>query len=320
MPGGSLSGNVLLPGSGVITGQADLLFTAVGHGDVLGNGTAEAIFQYSPDGPDAQTAIYYKSAGDIGHGFGVVAAAMPAGWQVVGVGDINGDGVADVVLEDTKPGDQFAGLALYADMKTTDASYAAAIANPHSAPSPATTWGLITFATVDTPAEWVVKGVGDVNGDGFADVIYQDTANGQTIYADAVHGTAAPVIASSALDASWVAKAVGDINGDGLAEVVYEQAATGTIIYAAHNTDGSFSLHPLASNLIDFDVRTIADVNNDGYGDVMMQYTGDAKLGAANLAGAVVYIDMGPTLHNGGAATLGLVSQSVGIGHDYVLV
>src|SRR5262249_20066742 len=77
------------------------------------------------------------------------------------------------------------------------------------------------FASGNLSPSWIVGGHGDVNGDGFADVVLQNAASG-TITVAAEHGTATPTWIGVGSTPGWTVRGVGDINGDSFADIVLQ--------------------------------------------------------------------------------------------------
>jgi FG-GAP-like repeat len=81
---------------------------------------------------------------------------MPTTWTVVGVGDFNGDGKADLLWRDNL------GNTSIWFMNGTAVASSAAVGN--------------------IPINWSVVGTGDFNGDGKCDIVWRDTAGDTSIW------------------------------------------------------------------------------------------------------------------------------------------
>jgi hypothetical protein len=200
---------------------------------------------------------------------------------VATAGDVNGDGYADVIV----------GSIYY------DNGQGGAFAYHGSAAGLATTAGW-TAESNQANANFgvLVATAGDVNGDGFADVIVGAWRydNGQTDEggAFAYHGSAAGLLASPA----WTAESdqegayfgisvatAGDVNGDGYADVIvgahrYDNGQTDEGgAFAYHGSAAGLSTNPAwtaesnqAGAFFGDSVATAGDVNGDGYADVIV--------------------------------------------------
>jgi hypothetical protein len=184
------------------------------------------------------------------------------GHQVSGAGDINNDGFADVIigapngtLQYQHDGYVHVFTGLPTGLSTTPAWTASGLRSGHRLGDS-------------------VAGAGDVNGDGYADVII--SALGQPAYAAVYTGSAAglsstPILLDD-LDAHWVTNVstAGDLNSDGfsdLAVVRYDDFGKRVIYYY-----GSAGGPVRAENWIvagEF-ATTAGDVNGDGFDDLIL--------------------------------------------------
>lgn len=269
------------------------------------------------------------------------------GIAVASVGDVNGDGFADFLIG--APGaDQAKGAAyLYfgsavpsaADWNAGDSAARMELVSPDG---PRATFGRVI-------------GLGDVNGDGYADFLIADSPFGGIQPLHVYLGSAAPaaeswngIAASQRIDLS-IPDAVGtgiesvtglgDVNGDGYADFA---AATGGQDFRegkVHVYLGSSAVGPVgwngdgASRRIDiaspdgpeghfFWVAAAGDVNGDGYTDLVVGASGvDMGVGAAHVylgaadpgaawRGAAARIDL--TSPDAGATSFGTVVASAG--------
>jgi hypothetical protein len=181
-------------------------------GDFNGDGRQDVAIHNSGTG----VVYVYVTAASIPDGAGVnVNAAesaalttLPAGAVVMGVGDFNGDGRADVLVQDAS-GNL---VALVSDAGVTPG-------NPVGLD--ATKTGFIT----NPPAGWSVLSVADADGDGNADVYVGHTDGSVYTYITILNaGTpnANPAASGAPVSApaGWTINTVGDMNGDGRSDMV----------------------------------------------------------------------------------------------------
>jgi hypothetical protein len=95
---------------------------------------------------------------------------------------------------------------------------------------------------------WSAEATGDVNGDGFTDVIYYNTATGQVIYANLAGGSNSGFGAIAGGLIGWDVRSAGDWNNDGYDDVIIQNTSNGQTVIATL-VDGVFT---------GFDVATFA--------------------------------------------------------------
>jgi hypothetical protein len=83
-----------------------------------------------------------------------------------------------------------------------------------------------------TDPNWVIAGAGDVNGDGTADLVWQNKANrmlgvwlldGEAVIGQG--GLSIPAVSSL----NWKIHGVGDVSGDGKADLLWQNESTGEL-------------------------------------------------------------------------------------------
>ena len=227
------------------------------------------------------------------------------GWSVAGAGDVNGDGYADVIVG-----------AYGAATTTNDAAtyngraylYLGSSAGLASTPSTL----LTNPNTTDTNDNfgYSVAGAGDVNGDGYADVIVgaynaatannaAATGNGRAyLYLGSSAGLTTtpsatltdPNTTSTGDNFGISVAGAGDVNGDGYGDVLIGASGAATTANMAANSNGRTYLYlggsaglastastvlinPNTTSTNDNFGRSVAgagDVNGDGYADVLV--------------------------------------------------
>lgn len=264
---------------------------AAGAGDVNGDGFHDIIigaFTYDNGGSDEGRAwLYYGSATGI--------SSTPAwscegdqdhawlGGSVAGAGDVNGDGFADIIVGaygyDVPPSDVDAGEALL-------------FLGSESGLTPLPSRSL-PGTQANARFAYAVAGAGDINGDGFADIIIgaQFHDAGQTdegkafLYFGSGEGLL-PAAAWSGESDQELARygnsvaGAGDINGDGFGDIIVG-ASNYTLddthegmAYAYYGAASGLSAEPAwenacmqASAQYGYSLAGAGDINGDGYDD-----------------------------------------------------
>jgi hypothetical protein len=297
-------------------------------GDVNGDGYSDVVVgAYGYDSDRGKVFVYHGGPG----GPGTVAAWTAEGeftgdfygYAVATAGDVNGDGYSDVIVGS------------YYYLATGTASVY--LGGPDGFTPWVRDW-LVMGEGTDDLFGYAVAAAGDVNGDGYSDVIVG--AHGFTSYTGKTYlylGGAGELAATS----SWTAEGettsnyfgysvatAGDVNGDGYSDVV-----VGAYGYAGFN--GKAYLYPGGSSglstspswtaegqsggeLFGYSVATAGDVNGDGYSDLIVgargftTNTGKAYLYQGGLSG----LSTNPSWSAEGEATSNHFGTSVATAGD----
>ena len=292
---GSATGLAVSPAWSVESNQeyANFGYSVATAGDVNGDGFDDMLvgIPYYHNGEEYvnATCLYLGSAQDIGNDCAWFKEGNQTGFygryaQIATAGDVNGDGYADVIIGEPVNAESTDGMAyLYLGSATGLAG------------SPA--WSVEGNQVGDR--FWFggsVSTAGDVNNDGFDDVIVgasrysngEDEEGAVFVYlgsADGLSRAAFWMEESDQAGAGFGASAstAGDVNGDGFSDVivgapwyvvgeietgaafVYRGSTSGLAVSPAWSAEGNQENARFGTS-----VSTAGDVNNDGYNDIIV--------------------------------------------------
>ena len=270
-------------------------------GDVNGDGYSDVIvgaYLNDAGGADAGRAYIYFGGASMNNTADVTLTGAAAGdwfgWSVFTADDVNGDGYSDVIVG-----------AYFNDAGGLNAGSAYIYFG-----------GVIMNNTADVTLTGAaesdyfgnsVSTAGDVNGDGYSDVIvgaYFNDAGGinagraYIYFGDETMDNIADVTLTGAATLelfSWSVSTAGDVNGDGYVDVIvgaYGSGAGRAYLYtnSLTGTDipDEFFTGAAASDFLGYSVSTAGDVNGDGYSDVIVGAFG-TDAGGTNAGSAYIY-------------------------------
>ncbi len=258
-----------------------------GGGDVNGDGYGDIVA--TDDGAGGNGYVFYGTADGIETGAGSHLTGVYNGQSsevAIGfAGDVNGDGYDDVIA-----------VAEYAGEVYVWAGSPDGIVDEP-------TWTLPETATSTDPDQLAsAAGAGDVNGDGYADIIVGSARSGSPGSASVFLGSAEGPREESAvlLTASEPVSddlfgdhvgAAGDVNGDGFGDVIVGAETPYTaVLYgsAAGVVPSTMTLLATARRGVAGEVHGVRDINGDGYDDVLVGISGWVDDdGSTNLTGEV---------------------------------
>ncbi|MCK6613760.1 MAG: FG-GAP-like repeat-containing protein [Ignavibacteriaceae bacterium] len=261
-------------------------------GDVNGDGYSDVIvganYFDNVESNEGRAFVYYGSASGLSATANWTAESNQNqalfGYSVSTAGDINGDGYSDVIVG-----------AYFYDNGETDEGGSFVYQGSANGLSATANWSAESNQA-SAFLGYSVSTAGDVNGDGYSDVIvgghYYDNAQTDEGRAYVYHGSASGLATTS----NWTAESnqinaylgisvstAGDVNGDGYSDVivgangydggeydegrvfVYHGSASGLSASANWTAEGDQDYARFGSS-----VSTAGDVNGDGYGDVIV--------------------------------------------------
>ena len=292
-----------------------------GAGDVDGDGLPDLLVGSAyQDGADTNAGVAYivtatpsgsASLGSVATPLWGVAAEDYAGESVAGAGDVNGDGYDDFLVG-----------ARGTDGVDSSAGSAYLVLGPVSAEASLATAAELTGVARGDYAGWAVGGAGDVDGDGYDDVLVGAVAedSGGTS-AGAAYLMLGPVTAgslstadltltgaSSGDKAGWSVDSAGDTDGDGLDDIIVgapyndgvdtDTGAAYVLLGSSVATSGGTASISTADatlegqswdELAGWAVAGAGDVDGDGHDDVLVGAPGESTVGSEAGAAYLLY-------------------------------
>lgn len=191
-----------LAGSGATVALADRNWQAVGVGDFNGDGKADILWRHAGTGANS---IWLMDGLTRLSGSGSTTAIADLNWRVMGVGDFDGDGRADILWRHLGSGNNSLWIM---DGLTKTAS---------SGP---------TVALADL--RWKIAGTADFNGDGKSDILWRNTADGRnSLWLMSGLTRQSSTALQAVTDLNFKVAGVGDFNGDGRADIFWRHAVSG---------------------------------------------------------------------------------------------
>lgn len=189
------------------------------------------------------------------------ATVVPAGWQVIGTGDFNGDHKTDVLFRNQN------GLVTDWLIGPPDSTLADVGPDAPFVPN--------AGATSAVPLSWHVLGVDDFNGDGRDDLLWRNDSGVITDWLSTNTGTFTSnwAYASFSVPVEWKVAATGDFNGDGKADIFW-QDTNGAVVTWLGNGNGGFSAdwaHAAMAVGSEWHVVANGDYNGDNRDDLLWQ-------------------------------------------------
>jgi hypothetical protein len=250
--GGAFAGNIAKVN--ILTGPE---WHAVGTGDFNGDGAVDILWQH--DNGTVRDWLGQADGSFVGNIDKVNILTGPE-WHVVGTGDFNGDGRADILWQhDNGTVRDWLGQA--------DGSFV----------------GNIDKVNILTGPEWHAVGTGDFNGDGLADVLWQHDNGTVRDWLGQADGSFVGNIDKVNINtgAEWHVVGTGDFNGDGLSDVLWRHD-NGTVREWLGQSDGSFKGNIDHVNFVpnaDWHIVGIGDYDGDVIDDLLWQTNDGTVIG-----------------------------------------
>jgi hypothetical protein len=224
------------------------LFTGPLFPDFNGDGSTDLLLQNAASGV---IAAWFMNGT---HWLGGVyfSQSPPLDYALVGTGDFRGDGEIALVLQNRR-------------------TYQIALWYTGGADHAVITGG--DYVNVTPQTGWKVVGVGDFNGDGRSDLVFQNQSTNQV----ALWFMSGPVYQGGVLlpfipPIEWKIAGIGDINGDGSPDLICQNQATGQIaLWYMNGTTYIGGAVMTTVPVSGWKVVGVGDYNGDGFADLLFQ-------------------------------------------------
>ena len=240
------------------------------QGDMDGDGRADLLWQNTSNGA---LAIWTMNGATVSSTQMLSASVADLAWRVVGSGDLDGDGFADIVWQHDGDGAVAAWF-----MRGTQLLYGRYLSIPQVA---------------DT--NWRIRGVADLNGDGYADVVWQHQTQGWLAvwFLSGAQVIGTEYLTINQVDPVWKIVGAGDTDGDGIPEIIFQHQTQGWLASWTINgtTVSNARLLSVAQmSDLNWQIHGVGDVNGDGHADLIWQNVVSGGLGVWFLNGSTVTI------------------------------
>ncbi len=226
--------------------------TYSGVGDFNNDGREDILFRLN-SGANQQIEVLTNALSGGNAIERTVVSGIEEWWETQGIGDMNGDGNADLLFRNANTGD-----IVQWNLDGGELISSAYLGNP------GTTWDITGFHDFDgngtddilfrnnitgdvvqwaTFAEgitgsifgnvgnnWELQGVGDFNGDGREDLLWKNVETNMVVDWLMDGSTSSGQLLTESLDSTKTFQGIGDYNGDGKADVVWRDSATSDVV------------------------------------------------------------------------------------------
>jgi hypothetical protein len=128
------------------------------------------------------------------------------------------------------------------------------------------------------PHDWRPVGVGDFNGDGQTDLLFQSQRDGSLQFWELNNGQLQGVQSLGVVPPDWQVRATADLGGKkGITDLILRNIQTGELQAWLLDGSGGHTAVPLGTLSLDWAVEGVADVNGDGKPDLLLH---DLQTGA----------------------------------------
>ncbi|MBP7866214.1 MAG: hypothetical protein KA419_09710 [Acidobacteria bacterium] len=271
-----------LAGTGTLGAIADPSWQVAGVSDFNGDGVSDVLWRKTDTG-DLAVWLVDGTGGGVLRGYSL--GNVDPSWKIVGVGDADLDGRADIFWRNDASG--IMSVWFTCEGASRVPGFVGGIGN----------------------LDWRVLGVDDFNGDGKADIFWRHLLTGDMSVWFVTETGYAGNMSPGSVDPSWKIVGFGDADLDGRADIFWRHNASGTMsLWFIDETGLKGTAFVGGISDLDWVVKGIGDFGGDGKADILWRYmlTGDLSVWFVTEAGYVG--NMSPGAVGLGWKTLNLVN------------
>ncbi|MEI6206917.1 MAG: SUMF1/EgtB/PvdO family nonheme iron enzyme [Desulfuromonadales bacterium] len=259
--------------------ESNPAWSIVGQGDFDGDGIKDFVWQNSTTG---QVYIMLMSGPTKAKSGAVIYTESNTSWKIVATGDINGDGITDLIWWNKSTGQVYVMLI----NGTTIAG------------------GNIIYTEPNT--NWKIVAAADFNGNGKAELLWWNSTTGQVAIGQ-TNGTSASTanVIYTESNTDWRIAGAGDLDGNGIADIIWHNKTTGQVYGMQTNglsvTGGAMMYTEPNTN---WEIVSVGNYNSDNKAELLWwnQLTGQLYLMPMNgldvgSGGSLLYTEPDTTWH-----------------------
>jgi len=210
-----------------------------------------------------------------------IAGISDTNWKVAGIGDLNGDSYSDIVWRHATEG----WLAVWFLRENNLVTGT-------------------TYLSINRVADlgWRLGGVGDVNGDGFGDLVWQHTSGRLAVWYmrnEVVQSTQVLSI-EVGLNSRWQIATIGDVNKDGFADIVWQTTDAWLAVWLLRGGTVQLTQYLSIPQMPDANwrIKGVASPDSTGHPAIIWRHAvrGDVALWYLNAATVVATIKTSPSV------------------------
>ncbi|MBP7868379.1 MAG: SUMF1/EgtB/PvdO family nonheme iron enzyme [Acidobacteria bacterium] len=235
-----------MTGSGFLGGISDLVWKIAGVGDMDGDSICDILWRHASTG---SMSVWFARADGTGIKGDMSPGTVDPFWKIVGLGDADGDGKADIFWRHDASGTMSVWYIDETGLKGTG------------------------FIGGIGSTDWQVMGVGDFNGDGKSDILWRQLSTGAMSVWFVTEGGFAGDMSPGTVDPSWKIVGLGDADGDQKSDIFWRNEDTGTMsVWFIDETGLKGTAYIGGIDTPTWQVVGIGDFDGDGKSDIFWRH------------------------------------------------